>query len=526
MSPASRAAFDLRDRPAYRMGVVGRTASLVLLIGVLVASAFWSSLLATTMRGGGHDWREPVPDVALTAEEGEIADRMPSNTGGVPVLTYHEISSRTPAEGAGPYVTPTALFARQLAALRRAGFESVSLEQVRQFVRGRGPLPPRPVLLTFDDGHATNLAVADQVLEKYGYRGVAFIITGAVRDERRSQYYMTLDEVRRLQATGRWELGSHTHNQHFRQRLAASGEEVAVLDHPMTNADGKEESRSEWEQRVDADIAASQKWFVDNLGTSVTAFSFPYGAHGESEKTPAIRRALEATLGRHGMTMAFVGSEGDPTTAVLSGDNPFALRRVSMHTTTSPTKMLYAIEEAEPTTLPLDLDRLTWQGDQATCRYVKSGQTTADYVLTVTVKSGFGQCRPIVNPALWKDYSVAATVTGLRPGVEGVMTVRDGRTYSVPGQLQVAISSSSAVATQVGADGRPRVVGTAQLARPATQHRVLLSVTGSAARLAVDGQVVALKRLQASSPGSATWAAQGARGASVSFTGLAVSAAP
>lgn len=120
------------------------------------------------------------------------------------VLMYHAVfDGRLELERLNPEARPYAV-ARdvldlQLAALERAGV---------RFVEPREPVPedsPRPlVLLTFDDGHASDLHHAAPVLEAHGARGVFFVTTGFVD----SPGYLRSRDVEALRTRGH-EIGSH-----------------------------------------------------------------------------------------------------------------------------------------------------------------------------------------------------------------------------------------------------------------------------------------------------------------------------
>jgi hypothetical protein len=71
----------------------------------------------------------------------------------VPVLCWHQIRPITGADGAQarPYIVGPRVLAGQLDALQRAGYHAVSADAVVAHVARGARLPPKPVLLTFDD---------------------------------------------------------------------------------------------------------------------------------------------------------------------------------------------------------------------------------------------------------------------------------------------------------------------------------------------------------------------------------------
>ena len=89
----------------------------------------------------------------------------------VPVLMYHHV---TPAGGA-INVTPDH-FRDQLAWLRDHGYRSLTCDEFAGHLAGR-PVPPRSVLITFDDGYLDNYVHAWPLLKEFGFHAVIFLVT-------------------------------------------------------------------------------------------------------------------------------------------------------------------------------------------------------------------------------------------------------------------------------------------------------------------------------------------------------------
>lgn len=62
----------------------------------------------------------------------------------------------------------------------RRHYRLVSLNEVMAALREEAPLPPRSLLITFDDGFADNLDYASPLLHKHGAPGVVFVSTDAI----------------------------------------------------------------------------------------------------------------------------------------------------------------------------------------------------------------------------------------------------------------------------------------------------------------------------------------------------------
>ena len=96
---------------------------------------------------------------------------------GVPVLMYHLVSDEVPPSFDGYTVTP-AQFAAQVRTLSRLGARSISPEELRVAHQEGRRLPPRSVVITFDDGFRDCLRHAAPVLHEAGFRATMYVVAG------------------------------------------------------------------------------------------------------------------------------------------------------------------------------------------------------------------------------------------------------------------------------------------------------------------------------------------------------------
>ena len=73
-------------------------------------------------------------------------------------------------------VSPRALES-QLAWLRGQGFTAIALDDIYAAFKQGAPLPPKPIILTFDDGYADAYTHAFPLLRRYGMTGTFFVVT-------------------------------------------------------------------------------------------------------------------------------------------------------------------------------------------------------------------------------------------------------------------------------------------------------------------------------------------------------------
>jgi peptidoglycan/xylan/chitin deacetylase (PgdA/CDA1 family) len=139
---------------------------------------------------------------------------------GVPVFTYHSI--------AGPHVpdsvTPDA-FARDMRYLAENGYHALTAGELLGYLVEGAAIPPRPVVLTFDDGRASLWTAAFPVLQQYGLHAISFLVPGSMAEsgvrphdhtgpaldaDVSDQPMITWEEARLMHASGLVEFQSHT----------------------------------------------------------------------------------------------------------------------------------------------------------------------------------------------------------------------------------------------------------------------------------------------------------------------------
>jgi peptidoglycan/xylan/chitin deacetylase (PgdA/CDA1 family) len=122
---------------------------------------------------------------------------------GVTVLVYHEVVTDNRTEGK---TTITAEhFAEQMELLSDEGFVTVGIGDLVRHMKGEATLPPKAVVLTFEDGWRSVLN-ATPVLDRYKQKASFWIITG----NGIGGLYLDWSDIERLAANPRYEVYSHT----------------------------------------------------------------------------------------------------------------------------------------------------------------------------------------------------------------------------------------------------------------------------------------------------------------------------
>jgi peptidoglycan/xylan/chitin deacetylase (PgdA/CDA1 family) len=128
----------------------------------------------------------------------------------VPILVYHRIV----AKPKGPPLTfmSTRLFRQQMAWLARSGYEAVTLRRVYQSWTGDAILPPKPIVLSFDDGYADQVRNAAPIIQGYQWPAELDLVSTALYlGDDPPATSLTPEMVQSLLDDG-WELESHSVN--------------------------------------------------------------------------------------------------------------------------------------------------------------------------------------------------------------------------------------------------------------------------------------------------------------------------
>ena len=160
-----------------------------------------------------------------------------------PILLYHHVAI-SPIES--QYYIHPENFALQMQALYEWGFTPIPLSLLVKAITEGAELPPRPVVISFDDGRLDIYENAFPIMQKYGFVGVFYVISGGLDDPG----LVGVDALKEMAAAG-WEIGSHSQSH-------------ADLSTLSRDASYREVVRSRYE-------------LEDALGFPITSFAYPFG---------------------------------------------------------------------------------------------------------------------------------------------------------------------------------------------------------------------------------------------------------
>ena len=194
----------------------------------------------------------------------------------VPVLMWHNLAE----ESSGDMTISVDTFRAQIEALHEAGFKTVSLQQLYDYVHFGTELPEKPIVLTFDDGYFSNYEYAFPILQEYDMQATIFAIGVSVGKDtyKDTEHAMTphfgADEAREMVDSGLISVQSHTFDMHQWPPFEDGNAQVRETLLPF---DG--EADADYEAAVEADFAESRELLESITGQPVNALAFPEGAY-------------------------------------------------------------------------------------------------------------------------------------------------------------------------------------------------------------------------------------------------------
>jgi peptidoglycan/xylan/chitin deacetylase (PgdA/CDA1 family) len=268
-----------------------RRRRLVALAALIVAAGAVVAVVVIATSGGGSSTSKPAAakaeGTANAGGGGGSAPKFPPSwrpsRAPVPIVEYHAIQPPVSGTQYPDLFVPQADFERQMAWLHDHGYEAVTLRQVEDSWSGHGELPPKPVVISFDDGYRSQYVAGFLVLQRYHWPGVLDLIAGSQGND------LPTADVKRMIDAG-WELASHTIN-HL---------DVSTLD----------------SSQLATEIAGSRRELERRFGVKVVNFCYPAG-HYDEAAIAELRRA-----GYRGATTELPG--------LADRANPYTLARLEI----------------------------------------------------------------------------------------------------------------------------------------------------------------------------------------------------
>lgn len=215
---------------------------------------------------------------------------------GVIVLHYHAINERTAGKEGEIAVRPGD-FAWHMNYLKKGGYNVIPLKQAVEYLTEGSKLPPKAVVISFDDGYMDNYEKAFPILKNHDYPATVFVATGEIGGVNRWDLDKGFAELRLMD----WE-----------QILTLEDQGITVMPHTVHHVDLTTISQA----RRKAEITQSKKVLEDRLGREAPYFSYPDSGVND-EVVEEVKKA--------GFEAAFTSSFG---TNMYEKVDPYRIRRM------------------------------------------------------------------------------------------------------------------------------------------------------------------------------------------------------
>ncbi|TAK04416.1 MAG: hypothetical protein EPO39_11515 [Candidatus Manganitrophaceae bacterium] len=223
-------------------------------------------ILSFFLFGGGYLWLHRKVAPAPSLLPASLDDPR------IVVLAYDHVTKRND----GVHVDRR-LFQEHVETLAAQGFTPIPLSALADFYEQGQPLPPNPLLLTFDHGYLDTYIAVDPILRQKAWRAAMFVKTS--RLEERDTFFLYWDRLQRMIDSGLWEIGSNGRIGNEPIPTDNSGATGPFLARRMwREKERRIETDSELEKRIRQDYQSSREAIASNLkGVRLVAFAAPFG---------------------------------------------------------------------------------------------------------------------------------------------------------------------------------------------------------------------------------------------------------
>ena len=275
---------------------------LILIIAFLFIVSLIFAGKMITLRESGYALQNGENADIITAdekkdEEAKYSDLIMHHAVEVPILLYHHIAEEVTAD---TVVSPET-FESHVKMLVENGYTGVCFEQIVAYVEDEGELPPKPIIITFDDGYLSNYEFAFPVLQKYNMKATIFVIGISVgkdtyRDTGDSDFAIlprfSYEQANEMIESGLVSIQSHSYDMHrwepFEQLLNGEYRDGIL---PLEN-----ESSDEYRKNFEADSRRAKTELETHTQTKLTAYSYPYGKYTEDADNILREMGIKATV--------------------------------------------------------------------------------------------------------------------------------------------------------------------------------------------------------------------------------------
>ena len=267
----------------------------------------------------------------------------------IPVLVYHGIISNS-----DEYNVLLKVFYGQMLALKKAGYNTITLQEFYQFMKENKSVPKQSFLLTFDDGRKDSYYSADPILKSLNYTAIMFVITKFSMGEEKSGYYLSKKELKGMLQSGRWEIQAHTREGHNLYEIDRKGNQGHYYSNKLwLSNEQRLETDEEFRIRIAVDLLSAKKEIEEKLNVDIYGFAYPFGDFGQdSLNHPNATQMIEDEVKKiYEFTFYQVGA-GRGDIFNYPNKNEYKIKRIEIRYDWTPENLIAILESGRNKELP------------------------------------------------------------------------------------------------------------------------------------------------------------------------------
>ena len=223
---------------------------------------------------------------------------------------WHDVVDESVGElDQDPYSVSTHDLLQQFEWLAAHGYRTVTIDDVLAANAGERALPPRAMLLTFDDGLMSVRERVLPLLELYDFSAVVSVVgtwteaagqgpSAYLGDGSRARRYAGWDDLRELVDSGRIEIASHSYAGHAYIPADPQGNlRPSYVTRRFDGSRGLRETDEVYLARVRDDMQRNLDLIEERLGIRPRVMTWPFGRSNGSIEALASELGIAVTLG-------------------------------------------------------------------------------------------------------------------------------------------------------------------------------------------------------------------------------------
>ncbi len=205
----------------------------------------------------------------------------------VPILMYHNITDKSYGD---KYTVTAAELEEDLKYISENGYTAIGLNDLINYTEGKGKLPQKPIIITFDDGFESLYTLGLPLFKKYNCKAVAAVIGSYTQlftdnEDHNIEYsHLNWEEINEMAKSGLIEIQNHTYDLH------------EIKNGRKGAAQKNGESIENYKKVLEEDVKRLNKDVLSYTGQEPTSFIYPYGNFNENTEKLIEEMGFKAIL--------------------------------------------------------------------------------------------------------------------------------------------------------------------------------------------------------------------------------------